>query len=210
MRRSDQAPVRRCARGWLPRLGLALASSMLAGSMLAPLPAQGEQKDQNILQTRARVADMAESAIEMLESQMQLTGVAGWAVFTGDRLPPDLDAGAGMAEAVDGESYFLRTPHAACLTRGYRHVLVFRDEDLFRDFRQGEIPGDALERHRSESPEAKLMAVRFRPAEPPRLEPLDLSGCRFALHRDLQRALVAKPSETEGLLEDDEVDVHDN
>ena len=203
MQRFDRTPARRSSRALLLRLAL-------VGVMLAPIAALAEEGDQNILQTRARVADMAESAIQMLESQMRMTGVAGWAVFTGDRLPPDLDAGAGMAEAVHGESYFLRTPQAGCLTRGYRHVLVFRDEDLFRDFRQGEVAGDMLERHRSESPEAKLMAVRFRPADPPQLEPLDLSGCRFALHRDLQRALIARPSETGGLVEDDDVDVDDD
>jgi len=166
--------------------------------------------DPNILETRTRVAGMAESAMEMLESQLSLQGVEGWAVFTGDTLPPNLDAGAGMAERIDGEAHFLRTPNASCLFKGYRHVLVFRDEDLYREFRQGELSGDALERNRSEAADGKLLAFRFRPADPPHLEPLDLSGCRFALHRDLQRALVAEPSETEEMVDDDDVDVDDN
>ena len=182
----------------------------LAVICLAPVGLEAAQEDPNILQTRARVAEMAESAIDMLKSQMSLEGVEGWAVFTGDRLPPDLDAGVGMAERIDGKVHFLRTPQPDCLSAGYRHVLVFRDADLFRDFRQGELHGDALERSRSESADGKLLAFRFRPADPPQLEPLSLSGCRFALHRDLQRALVAKPSETEGMVDDEQVDVDDN
>lgn len=199
------------------RLALPFVMALLAASHTAARDAAaqraadaGAADDPNILETRTRVAAMAERAIELLESRMQLTGVEGWAVFTGDAMPPDLDAGAGMAESIEGEPYFLRSPRADCLQQGYRHVLVFQDEDLFREFRQGRLDGAALERHRGRQPDAAVMALRFRPAEPPGLEPFRLDGCRFALHEELQRALVAKPSETEGLVEDNDVDVDDN
>jgi hypothetical protein len=88
-------------------------------------------------------------------------------------------------------------------------VLVFRDEHLFREFRQGEVQGEALERIRSDAPAGKLLAFRFRPADQPEPESMDSSGCHFALHRDLQRALVAEPSETEEMIDDRDVDVAD-
>src|SRR5690606_38003261 len=128
---------------WLPRR-LALAAVMLLPGLAAA--AEG---DANVLQTRATVAAMVEESIEMLEGQVSLEGVAGWAVFSGDPLSADLPAGVGMAERIDGEAHFLRTPDPGCLSAGYRHVLVFRDEDLFREFRQGELQGEALERSRS-------------------------------------------------------------
>lgn len=133
-------------------------------------------------------------------------------MFSGDRLPPGLDLGPGigMAEDFVGETWFLRTEGRGCTSANHRHVLVFRDEDLFREFRQGEVPGETLERSRSYSPPGRVLAFTFRPDDQPQLEPMDLSGCRFALHKDLQRALVAEPSRTEGMIEEDEVYPDDN
>lgn len=199
-------------RGCVPSLRRpALLGALLAAVATAPVSAsEASGEDANILETRTRVAAMAEETIEMLESEVALEGVEGWAVISGDSLPPDLDPGIAMAEAIDGEAYFLQTPERRCLTKGYRHVLVFQDEDAFREFRQGELHGDALERMRSDQANAPLRAFKFRPGKPPELEPLNLTGCRFALHRDLQRALVAEPSETEGMVDDDHVDVEEN
>jgi hypothetical protein len=209
---SHVADLCRTAAGGLSRRpsGAVIALLLMLGAPASAATEAGTDKDANILETRTRVATMAEEAIEMIESEITLEGVEGWAVLSGDTLPPDLEAGIGMAEQIDGEAYFLRTPSARCLSKGYRHVLVFRDEDVFREFRQGRLDGDTLERMRSEVPDGAVMAFRFRPAKPPELEPLDLSGCRFALHRDLQRALVAEPSETEEMVDDDHVDVDDN
>lgn len=184
-------------------------SVLMLVTALATGPAAA-QDDPNVLQTRTRVASMAETTVDMLKSELTMEGVEGWAVFSGDGMPPDLDPGIGMAESIEGETWFLRTPDPSCLSQGHRHVLIFRDEDAFREFRQGRLQGDALERMRSQAPDAKLMAYRFRPADSPELQPLELGGCRFALHRDLQRALVGEPSETEGLVDDEGVDVDDD
>jgi hypothetical protein len=124
--------------------------------------------------------------------------------------PQDIAPPGEAARASVDRWKVLRTASAACLAEGHRHVMLFRDEDLFREFRQGELQGEELERLRSDTHAGKLLAFRFRPASQPQLESLDLSGCRFALHRDLQRALVAKPSRTEEMVEDHEVDADDN
>lgn len=205
--------MRRCTgpdgRATGSRHRLCRGSLLVLVTALAGGPAAA-QEDANILETRTRVAGMAEETIDMLKSELTMEGVEGWAVLSGDSMPPDLGAGIGMAESIEGETWFLRTPRPACLSKGHRHVLIFRDEDAFREFRQGRLQGDALERMRSEATDAKLMAYRFRPAAPPELQPLELGGCRFALHRDLQRALVGEPSETEGLVDDKHVDVDDD
>ncbi|HEX7035819.1 MAG TPA: hypothetical protein VF210_08595 [Pseudomonadales bacterium] len=190
-----------------PRGSMVLLAALLTAAASPASSAAASSGDANILETRGRVAAMAEESVEMLKSELALEGVEGWAVINGDSLPPDLAPGIGMAQSIEGEAYFLRTPERRCLTKGHRHVLVFRDPDAFREFRQGELQGDALERMRSEGADAALQAYRFRPAKPVELEPLNLAGCRFALHRDLQRALVAEPSETEGMVKDDHVDV---
>lgn len=193
------------------RGGSMVLLAALVAAAAAPASARtASGDDANILETRSRVAAMADESVEMLKSELALEGVEGWAVISGDSLPPDLAPGIGMAQSIEGEAYFLQSPERGCLTKGHRHVLVFRDEDAFREFRQGELQGDALERMRSEEADAALQAFRFRPAKPVELEPLNLEGCRFALHRDLQRALVAKPSETEGMVKDDHVDVDEN
>lgn len=181
-----------------------------ASVAFAALPCLGAvEPEPNILEARTAVAAMVDRSLEMLEPEVSLENVEGWAVFSGDRIQP-MERGVGMAEDFDGETWFLQAEPERCLAQQYRQVLVFRDQDLFQSFRQGEMQGAALERARREAPSGRLVAFRFQPGDQPELEPTDLSGCRFALHKDLQRALVAEPSRTKGLVEEDDVDVDDN
>lgn len=204
------------ARWGVPPRACAFALA-LTSLCLAPAASAAQDADPNILEARTRVAEMADESLDMLASRVALKGVDGWAVFSADRLQPELDLGpgVGMAESFDGETYFLRG-RGRCLTEGHRHVLVFRDAALFREFRQGELQGPALERVRRDASAAgdsrsgDVLAFSFRPSDQPSLESMDLSGCRFALHRDLQRALIAEPSRTEGLVDEDDVDVDDD
>ena len=198
---SSHIPHRRAAGPRRPARAVVLAAALLAFQTAA----DGSGADPNILEARTRVAEMVDQSMEMLKGKVAIEGVEGWAVFSGDRLPPDLDLGpgVGMAEALDGENWFLTTGQPTCLAQGHRYALVFGDEDLFREFRQGQVSGETLEQIRAQEPQGRVLAFRFRPSDQPRLEPVDLSGCRFALHTDLQRALVAKPSRTEGLVDDD-------
>ncbi len=197
------------------RLSL-LATGTAALLTLAAACDAGTERDRddtaaaNVLESRTEVATMVEQTLNTLEDEMSLDGVEGWAVFSGDALSAEVEAGTGMAEDRTGESWFMRVSGSDCVAEGSRQLLVFRDADLFQRFRKGEVQGDELARAGAGDLTGAVGAFRVRVGEPLVMERRDIGACRFALHTRLQRALVAEPSETQGMIEEDEVYVDDN
>ncbi len=161
-----------------------------------------EPSQPNVLEARADVANMVDESVQMLEPKVSMVGVEGWAVFSSTPVTASLEPGVGMAERADGNTWFMRMRNpSACLSSGHREVLVFRDKDAFREFRDGQLQGPQLAKLTqltAENQKAPVVAFQFRPAAKGELElqAVDLGQCRFALHKDLQRALVAEPTST--------------
>lgn len=188
---------------WVAGRLAALAAAAFAPGVGAQ---EGDMASKNILEARTEVASMAEQTVNSLKGSMTIEGVAGWAVFSGKPLTARLDAGVGLAESPEGEDYFLQIIGGdQCISPDYRRVLVFRDEDLFRVFRQGNLQGQELARLQQSRPRGDVLTFKVEPRLNAELEPADLSTCNFTYHEDLQRALVAEPSATDEIIEEDEV-----
>ncbi len=186
--------VHRTARRLLAASTLCLAAGL---GHAATTPAGG-----NVLEAQGKVDAMANEAVDALKSKVAMVGVVGWAVFSGDPMTASLQRGLGEARSVEGQAWYMRMSKPACISAGYREVLVFRDEGAFQEFRQGKLQGKALQKLHTGVPQEEVVAFKFKPAADGgdvQLQPVDLSSCRFALQKDLQRALVAPPSSTKAM-----------
>ncbi|MFU8816182.1 MAG: hypothetical protein ACNA7W_12605 [Pseudomonadales bacterium] len=168
-----------------------------------------EAGPENVLIMRAQVANIAYETIDALQVHTLLSpeDAVGWSVFSADPPASYLSPGVGMARHERGEVYFLTMSGVPPTDDTVRYVLTFDDEDLFREFRQGQLDGPTLERARADG---FMEAHQVTLAERMEVEPIGLAGYRFELDGQLERALVGVPSRTQPLIDEEEPRVHDN
>jgi hypothetical protein len=171
-------------------------------------PDQADPSAPNVLVLRAEVATMAYDTVAALEqhTMIPLAEPVGWAVFSAESVTDELHPGTGMARHEKGEVFFLNMSGVPHSDEPVRYVLTFNDENLFREFRQGELDGPVLERARADG---FMEAFEVRLADGMSVEPVELAGYAFALDVDLERALIGTPSRTGELVDEDHVWTHD-
>jgi hypothetical protein len=171
---------------------------------VASLPRPGETpRDEpapNVLVLRAEVAAMAYETVEALETHttIPMAEPVGWAVFSALELADELAPGTGMARHERGEEYFLYMSGLPPIEQDQRFVMTFRDEGLFREFRQGQLDGPTLERARAQG---FMDAYQVTVADGLEVQPTDIGSFAFELDDELERALIGVPSVTEELVD---------
>jgi hypothetical protein len=162
----------------------------------------------NVLILRAEVATMAYDTVAALErhTMIPLAEPVGWAVFSAAPVTNELNPGTGMARHERGEVFFLNMTGVPHTDEPVRYVFTFKDENLFRQFRQGELDGQVLERARADG---FMEAFQVSLADGMNVEPVEVASYDFALDTDLERALIGTPSVTAPLVDEDHVWTHD-
>jgi len=172
------------------------------GAASPPRPGERPIEDPapNVLTLRAEVASMAYDTVEAIETHttIAMAEPVGWAVFSAVGLTDELAPGTGMARHERGEVFFLFMSGLPPMEQDRRFVMTFRDEGLFRDFRQGQIDGPTLERARARG---FMEAYQVTVADGLQVQPADVAGYAFELDDELERALIGVPSVTGGFIE---------